>query len=122
METTGDLVAVVIELAARVEHRQHDLDRRPLLGLVHVHRDAAAIIVHRDRAIGIERHLNVIAKPSERLIHGVVYDLIDTVMQSAHARIANVHRRALAHGIHTAKHLDRSRIVGFVVVGCRRCR
>ena len=44
VQAAGHLVAVLVELAAGVEHRQRHLDRRHLLGRVHVHRDAAAVV------------------------------------------------------------------------------
>ena len=43
VQTAGNLVAVVVELAAGVQHRQHDFGGR-LAALVHVDRDAAAVV------------------------------------------------------------------------------
>ena len=48
VQTAGDLVALAAELAARVEHREHDLGRG-LVGVlgVRVDRDAAAVVDRR---------------------------------------------------------------------------
>jgi hypothetical protein len=48
VQAAGDLVAVVVELAAGVQDGEHDLGRRTA-ALVHVHRNAAAVVDDRDR-------------------------------------------------------------------------
>ena len=53
VETGGDLVARVVELAAGVEDRHHDLGRADALG-VHPDRDAAAVVLDRDRAVEVD--------------------------------------------------------------------
>src|SRR5699024_12035128 len=57
VQTAGDGVAVGVELAARVQLGEHDLHGR-LTGLVHLHRDAAAVVADLDRAVGPEGHMH----------------------------------------------------------------
>ena len=55
VEAAGDLVAVAAELAAGVEHGEHDLGRALALvraGRVRVDRDAAAVVVDAAAAVG----------------------------------------------------------------------
>ena len=53
MQAAGDLVAAAVaELAAGVQDGEHDLGGRALLLLVHVDRDAAAVVGDRDALSG----------------------------------------------------------------------
>ena len=52
VQTARDGVAAAAELAAGVQHREHDLDRRLAFGLVHVDRDAAAVVDDAHAAVG----------------------------------------------------------------------
>ena len=61
MQTTGDRVAAAAELAAGVQHGEDDLDRRPLLDRVLVDRDAAAVVVDPDPAVGEQGHVDAVA-------------------------------------------------------------
>ena len=65
-----------------MQHGEHDLDSR-LAALMHIHGDAAAVIDDRDAVVLVNRDLNVVAVACERLINGVVNDLIDQMVQTA---------------------------------------
>ncbi len=107
MEAAGDLVSPALaELAAGVEDGQDDLGSGALLLGMLVDRDAAAVVDDGDRLVGMDRDLDVVAVAGQRLVDGVVDDLVDEVMQSARAGRADVHARALAHGIETAEDRD----------------
>jgi hypothetical protein len=80
VQTARDLVAVVVELAAGVQHGQHDFGRR-LAALVHVDRNAAAVVDDGDRVVDVDRDVDLIAEAGERLVDRVVDDLVDEVMQ-----------------------------------------
>ncbi len=103
--------AAVAELAAGVQHREHDLGRRALLLLVHAHGNAAAVVGDRDGVVGVDRDLDVIALAGECLVDGVVHDLVDEVMQAAHACRADVHAGPLAHRLQALEDRDVLRAV-----------
>jgi hypothetical protein len=107
-----DLVAVVIELAAGVEHRDDDF-RRGLAALVAVGRDAAAVVDHCERPVDVDRDVDLIAVAGQGLVDGVVDDLVNEMVQAGRAGGADVHRRPLAHGLEPLEHLD---LVGGVVL------
>ena len=111
VQAARDLVAVAAELAARVQDGQDDLDGR-LAALVHVDRDAAAVVDDRDAVVLVDRHVDVVAVAGEGLIDGVVDDLVDEVVQAALARAADVHARAHADGLEALEDLD---LLGAVV-------
>ena len=69
--------------------------------------DAAAVVGHRDRAVGVQRHRHARGVARQRLVDGVVDDLVDHVVQTrAVVGVADVHARSLAHRIETPQDLD----------------
>ena len=82
METAGDLVGAVffVELAAGVEHRQHDFGGG-LAALVHVDGNAAAVVDDGDGVVDVERDVDLGRVSGERFVDRVVDDLVDEVMQ-----------------------------------------
>src|SRR5581483_2790441 len=100
----GGRVGAAAELAARVQLGHHDLDAGKAGLRLDVHRDAAALVVHRDRAVGVQDHVDVRAVPAERLVDRVVDDLPDAVHQAAAVGGPDVHARALAHGLESLEH------------------
>jgi len=82
MKPAGDLVAVVVELAAGVKDGQHDLRRR-LAARVTIDGNAAPVVDDRHRAVDVNRDVDLIAEAGERLVNRVVDYLVDQVMQSS---------------------------------------
>ena len=82
VQAAGDLIATAAELAARVQHGEYDLERG-LAGLrLDVHGDTAAVIADADDVAGLDGQLDVAAVARERLVDGVVDDLIHQVVQA----------------------------------------
>ena len=98
VQAAGDLVAAAVaELAAGVQDGEHDLDGGTALLLHHVDGDPAAVVDHGDRAVGVDRDVDARRLALERLVHRVVDDLVDEVVQAAQAGRPDVHARAQAH-------------------------
>ena len=109
VQATRDLVRVLVELAAGVQLGQDDFSGAApeLVILVNVGRDAPAVIRHRDRVVRMDGDHDLVAVPGQRFIDRVVDDLEDHMVQArAIGRIADVHARALAHGLQALEHLD----------------
>ena len=97
VEAARDLVAAAVaELAAGVEDGQHDLGGRLALLLHDADRDAAAVVDDGDRVVRVDRDLDGVAVAGERLVDGVVDDLVDEVVKAADTGRADVHAGALA--------------------------
>src|SRR3546814_1077823 len=82
--------------------RTHTLLPYPtlFLSLVHVNRNAAAVILDRDRAIGVEFDQHQVAMPGQCLVDGIVRNLEHHVVQARSiVGIADIHSWALAHCI-----------------------
>ena len=118
VKAAGDLVAVLVEFAARMQLGHDHLGRRDPLTLVDVGGDTAPVIVDRDRAIGVEDDVDLAGMAGQRLVDGVVHHLVDHVMQAgAVIGVADIHARTLAHGVESLEHLDRFGAIGVVFGG-----
>jgi hypothetical protein len=127
VQAAGDLVAAAVaELSARMQDREDDLDRGLALLLHRRDRDPATVVDDGDRVVGMDRDVDAVAVACERLVDGVVHDLVDQVVQPAHAGRADVHPGALAHGFETLENGDvlgvvaGARLAGLVGVVCQR--
>src|SRR6267378_3754026 len=109
VQTARNLVGRVLELAAGVEHGQHDFRRRLAGLLVRVDRDPAAVVADGDRAVGVQNDLDRVAEAAERLVDGVIDNLVDQMMQAVGARVADVHSGALADRLEALENLDVAR-------------
>ena len=106
MQTAGDFVGAFIKLTTSVEHCHHDLQRAHPLFFVDIHRDTATIVLHNDRVVFTDRHLDAGAVACQSLVNRVVHCFVDQVVQTFFADVANVHGRALANGFKPFEHLD----------------
>ena len=120
VQTAGHLVAVVVELAAGVELRHHDLGGRALelVVVLDVGGDAAAVVDDRNRVVGVDDDLDIVAPAGERLVDRVVEDLEHHVVEARPVGgVADVHPGALAHRVEPLQYLDARRVVVFSAAG-----
>src|SRR5882724_10414211 len=109
VQAARDLVGRVLELAAGVQHGQHDFRRRLARLLVRVDGNPAAVVADGDGIVGVQDDFDRVAEAGERLVDGIVDDLVDQVVQAVGARVADVHGGALADGLEAFEHLDVAR-------------
>ena len=76
-----------------------------------VDRDAAAIVDHRDIAVGRHLHLDPVGVAGERLVHRVVDDLGEQVVQRLFVGAADIHAGAPTHRLKPFEYLDVTRRV-----------
>jgi hypothetical protein len=98
MQAAGGLVGLGVELSAGVQRRHDDFERRLVLELrMRIDRDAAAVVgdgeVSRRRPA---RHLDEGGVAGHRLVHRIVDDLGEQVMQRVLVGAADIH--AGTHG------------------------
>jgi hypothetical protein len=111
VESAGDLVAVFVELAPGVQHREGDLDCRLLLRGMHVHRNATAVVGHRNRVVGVDGDVDGVTMARECLVDRVVDNLVYQVVEPILAGGADIHARAFAYRLQTLEDLNRFRFV-----------
>ena len=106
VQTAGHLVAAAAELAAGVQHGEHHLQRRPARLGLDVHGDAASVIGDGDGIALVDGHRDLRAEACQRLVDGVIHDLIHQMVQTAGAGGADIHTRTLAHRLQAFQHLN----------------
>ncbi|CAM5676827.1 hypothetical protein SALBM135S_02151 [Streptomyces alboniger] len=111
VQTTGDGVTAAAELAARVQHGEHDLDGRLLLDGVDAHRDAAAVVDDAHAAVGEDRDVDRVRVTGQSLVDGVVDDLLHQVVQATLTGRADVHAGSLADRVQTLEDGNRAGVV-----------
>ena len=122
MQAARAHVAALLKLPARMQRRENDLQRAPLLRRVHVDRDATAVVCDAHAPlIGVQHHLDEARMPIQRLVHRIVHHLPEKVMQTARVCAADVHRRPLPHRLEPLEDGDLGSIIGLVRHGFRSC-
>ena len=102
VQAPGYLVGAVIELPARMQHRHDDFGRRASLLGMDIHRDAASVVRHGHRFIGMDGDHDAVAVAGQGLVDRVVDDLEHHVVQPRPViGVPDVHSGAFAHRIKT---------------------
>ena len=91
VQAAGDLVRIVVELAAGVDLGQDDLERADAALGMEVDRDAAAVVDDRDRAIGVDRHVDILAVAGHRLVDRVIDDFVHKMVKAPRRCVADIH-------------------------------
>ncbi len=116
------LVGVGVELAARVQFGEYQLNGGAALLLVHVAGDATAVIGDRQRTVRLDRHVHPRRVAGLGLVQRVVDDLVGHVVQArAIVGVADVHPRALSHRVESLEQADVAAVVyALALDGCAR--
>ena len=121
----GVVVAAVLELSAGVELGHDDLGRRDAFALMDAGRDAAAVVLDRDRPVGIQLDDDPVAMAGEGFVDRIVRDLEHHMVEARSVvGVADVHAGALAHRVEALEHLDALGIINALIwriglgVGC----
>ena len=102
VEATRHLVGIIVELSAGMKLRHDHFGGGDTFLGMNLDRDAAPIVGHGDRPVGIQDHLDNVAMAGKRLVDGVVHHLVDHMVKPRPViRIADIHAGALAHRIQT---------------------
>ena len=105
VQAAGDLIASAAELAAGVQHGEHHLQGGPARLGLDIHGNTTAVIGDGDGVTLVDGHGNVRAVAGQRLVDGVVHDLIYQVVQTAGAGGADIHTRPLPHSLQPLQYL-----------------
>ncbi len=104
----------IFKLTAGVQLGHDDFGRRHAFFGVDAGGDAAAIILDRHRAIGVERDVDPVAMPGQRFVDRIVRHFEHHVVQAGTIiGIADIHAGAFADCVEPFEHLDR---IGAVIV------
>ena len=111
MQTTGIFISALAELAARVQIRQHELDRRHLELRMHVDRNAAAVVPDRNRAVDMDRDVDLGAIAGQMFVDRVVEHLENAMVQPAFIGVADIHAGPFPDRLQTLELVDLGGVV-----------
>ena len=97
VQTAARLVHGIIKLSACMKRRVDDAGCRNTLR-VHPDRNAAPVVLHGAGAVCLQRHTDRIAGARQMLVHRVVHDLIDQMVQSLSGHASDVHTGSFSYG------------------------
>ena len=115
VQTARGLIRLAGKFSAGVQNGHDHLQRR-LAGVfgVRIHGDAATVIADGQFAVRGQGYLDQFGVAGHGLVHRVVQNLREQVMQGALISAADIHAGAFADGLQTLQHLD---VLGGVAVG-----
>ncbi len=104
---------MLVELAARVQLRKHDLHRRNLHFRVNVGRNAAPVILDRNAAVLMNAHVDRVRKAVGSLVDRVIDDFPENMVKPALPRRTDIHTGAQTHRV---KPFENGYIVRIVMI------
>ena len=122
VQAAGDFVAVVVELAARVQDGHDHFGSGAAFFGVDAGGDAAPVVFDGDGFVGVDGHGDVVAVAGQRFVNGVVQHFEHHVVQAgAVLRVADIHAGAFAHGLQSFEDLDAVGAVFLLGWFCHGC-
>jgi len=113
----GVIFRSVFELSARVELGHDHFGGGNAFAGMDASGNAASVVFHRHRPVGVQFDEHQIAMAGQSLVDRVVGNLEHHVVQARSViGIADIHARALAHGVQSFEDLDRIGAVGIGVL------
>ena len=98
VKTAAGFICLIVKLAARMKGGKNDSGCRNAF-LVHFHRNPSSIVLYSAGTVLFQFHPDLRAKASQMLVHCIIYNLIDQMVQSLGTNAAYVHTRPLADGL-----------------------
>ena len=106
VETAGDLIAPAAEFAAGMQDGEDHLQGGKAGLRLYVHGYAAPVVRYGDDVALSDDDVNLVAVPGQRLVDGVVHDLVHQVVETGGGGGADVHTGALAHRLQALQDLN----------------
>jgi hypothetical protein len=106
MKPAGIFVDPLTKLASRMKIGQNQLDCGNLELGMEIDRNAAPVVANGERAIAMDRHVDLGAMACKMLVDRVVENLKNAMVQPALIGMADVHAGTLAHRIQAFQLID----------------
>ena len=121
MQAARGLVDLGVEFAAGMQRAHDDFERGLLRKFrMRVDRNAAAVVGDGQESVGAEFHLDEGGMTGQRLVHGIVDDFGEQMMQRLFVGAADIHAGPAPYRLEAFEHLDIGR--GVAGLGAGRAR
>ena len=116
MQTAGNLIGTAAKLSAGMQHGQNNLKRRQVrIFRVRVNRNAAAVVGNGNGTVGIHTDFDTVGKTGDCLVHRVVQNFGNQMVQRRSIRATDVHARTGADRLQTFQNLNILRRIGLLL-------
>ena len=82
VEPSGNLVSPAAELSPGVKDGKYNFYRRQSRLVVDAHGNSPPVVDDGNGIVRVNGHLDILTEAGQSLVHGIVHDLIDQVMQA----------------------------------------
>ena len=113
MKAAACLVGGIVELAAGVEGGKHKPLRRHAF-FMEIHRDPAAVIRNCAGTVAFQDNVDMRAVSRQMLVHRVVHDLVDQMVQTLSGHTSYIHTRTLSDCLEALQNGDTPRVISFL--------
>ena len=117
VQTAGNRVTAAAELAAGMQLGHHRFDTGDAFARHDVDRDASTVVDHPDAVVRQDGHFDMGGEAGESLIHRVVDNFVDQMMQASRTGRTDIHARADTHRFEAFQH---AQVAGVVMVRRQR--
>ena len=112
VQTAGYFISAAAELTAGMQHgKYHFKGRNTHLGM-NTGGNTTSVITDADLITGQNGHFDVITEAGQCLVDGVVYDLIDQMMQASGTGRTDIHTGTFTYSLKAFQHLNLIFIIG----------
>ena len=107
MQAARGLVDLGVEFAAGMQRAHDHFERRFFRKFrMRIDRDAAAVVGDGDKAVSLHLDLDPVGVAGQRLVHGIVDDFGEQMMQRLLVGAADIHAGAAAYRLETLQNFD----------------
>ncbi len=89
-----------------MKHGHDHFGRGPLLLLVGLDRDAAAVVDNRNGIVDVDLHFDILAVSGQGLVDGVIYDLVNEMVEPLGSGASDVHGGPFSDGLQSLQNFD----------------
>ena len=106
VKSSGNLVGLIVKLTSGMEFGHHHFDRRSILFLMKIDRNAPSIITDGHAVVDMDDDLDLLAIPRQSLIDAVIDQFMNQVMKAFRPGISNIHGGPFPDSGKTIQDLD----------------
>ena len=110
VKTARGCIGLIVEFASGMKRCEHHTLRRYAL-CMHINRNSAAIVLHRTGSVRFQCHPDRVTVSRQVLVHGIVYNLVDQVVQSSGRCTSDVHSRSGANRFQSLQYPDAGSVI-----------
>ena len=114
VQAAAGLVCGMIEFSPRVQRGKHQALRAHAL-FMHSHRDPSSVVVHGGRAVRLQGHADPVAYAGQMLVHRIVHDLIDQMVQSLRGNASDIHARPFPDRFKAFQHRNAGGVITVLI-------